>query len=102
MEILFYHSKVLREAVEAFAKKHDCLILLTNEILRRFNCDEDRVELYRRSSGTTKSIFVVSCEKAIANVNKYYLISDRWESLRNVKLTHMNDRNFGFAFAENN
>lgn len=98
---MFHHFQVLIDVVETFAKKHDCLILVTGEYRRRLACDDDGTESYRQKSDISKSIFAVHIKNEIIYVYKYYSIADRWELFCNVKVTRLNDSKFGVVFAGN-
>lgn len=99
--ITYLYSQFLLDAVETFARKFDCLVLVTNECRRRIASNGNASELYRYRTEDPKSIFAAHEEHGMIYIHEYNPINDRWELYRNISIAGLSRENFGLVYAEN-
>lgn len=89
--------------MESFAKKFECSDLVMNEYRRRAESDYNSTDLYRYAPDAAGTIFALSCEAGIINVEKYNPIPNRWELYRNITVADLVRKrvSFGLIYGKN-
>lgn len=73
--------------------------LVLNEYRRRSEGDDKATDLYRFTADA-KSLFALSCQAGLINVEKYNPIFNRWELFRNITVKDLFTKreSFGMVF----
>lgn len=102
MTIFSPFPQPLLHVVEPFAKKFNCLEVVTNEYRRRLQNDDNTSNPYRHAKVPSESIFVAALTNDTISIEKYNSISNSWKLFATLSIIGIKSRsNCGFVFIEN-